>query len=151
MNIRGNRPAVAAILSALAVVALTACTSATQPSAATGTSEASRTASASPTATPTAAAEPSTPAADGPLDARSAWEACRVVAEREYVAKNPGSEISPFSDRTTLDTDGDGTTYVVVGASLPEPVDGAGSMLIICTMEGTANAPVVVKWSMKDV
>jgi hypothetical protein len=33
----------------------------------------------------------------------------------------------------------------------PEPIEGVGSILMICTMEGTADAPVVVKWSMKDV
>ncbi|WP_313543433.1 hypothetical protein [Leifsonia aquatica] len=57
----------------------------------------------------------------------------------------------PFSDSTTLQTEVDGNTIITVAMLPPEPIEGAGSILMICTMEGTADAPVVVKWSMKDV
>jgi hypothetical protein len=102
-------------------------------------------AAASPTATSSAVPTPA------PLDARSAWNACAQVAQTEYVDKNEGSSIRPFSETTTLQTDGDGKTFVIVAVAPAHPIEGVGSIAIICSMSGTADAPHVDKWIMKDV
>lgn len=96
-----------------------------------------------PTPTPTPAPQP--------LDALSAWNACEPVAQEQYVAENPGSAIRPFGPETTLQTDGNGKTYVIVGVSPAQPTEGVGGIVVICFLSGTADAPHVDSWTMKDV
>ena len=111
------------------------------------------TASTPATSTPatTPSMTPSTAATDGPLDAQSAWNACSVVADREYISQNPGATVAPFASNNTLETDGDGNTVIVVSMIPPEPIEGVGFIAMICTMSGTMNDPQVVKWMMKDI
>ncbi|WP_295127929.1 hypothetical protein [uncultured Leifsonia sp.] len=144
MSNRGNRAASSALACALFVsVTLSACSS--------GPAPAETLSAASPTAAASAATTSSTPATPAPLDARSAWNACAQVAQTEYVDKNDGSSIRPFSETTTLQTDGDGKTFVIVAVAPAHPIEGVGSIAIICSMSGTADAPHVDKWIMKDI
>lgn len=148
----GGKPSVLAAAAALSVIAsLVGCTAAAAPSAQTATPTSIPT-SARPTPAhlATATAVP-TPVADAPLDARSAWEACAAVADREYISSFPEAEIHPFSSHVELETDADGNPFVVVGIKPPQPLEGVGSIIVICTMAGTAAAPEVVKWTMKDI
>jgi hypothetical protein len=140
---RGTLRAAGAVLSALTfAVLLGGCAAGPAPARAAA-SAAGPVASATATATPTPAAQP--------LDARSAWNACEPVAQEQYVAENPGSEVRPFGTETTLQTAGDGATYVIVGVSPAQPTDGTGSIAVICFVSGTADAPHVDSWTMKDV
>lgn len=100
-------------------------------------------------ATPVASVTP-TPTPQ-PLDALSAWNACVPVAQEQYVDTNPGSTIRPFGPETTLQTDADGKTYVIVGVVPAQKIDGVGSIVVICFISGTAGTPHVDSWTMKDV
>lgn len=120
-------------------VALSGCSPGPAPA------DASAIASASPTPSAT---EPATPQ---PLDARSAWNACAAVAQSNYVAQNPGSAIIPFSPATTLQSDGAGKTFVIVNVSPAQPIEGVGSIAVICTVSGTAVSARVDSWLFKDV
>lgn len=90
-----------------------------------------------------------------PLDALSAWNACAEIAKEKYVAEYPGSSIRPFDPASArLITLDDGSVQMYVGVKPsppPAPEDGWASIVVICTMSGTADAPVVEKWTMKDV
>ncbi|GAA4145784.1 hypothetical protein [Leifsonia shinshuensis] len=112
-----------------------------------GPAPADATAIASASPTPSATESP-TPQ---PLDARSAWNACAAVAQSNYVAQNPGAAIIPFSPATTLQTDGSGATFVVVDVRPAQPIAGAASIAVICTVSGTAVSAQVDSWLIKDI
>ncbi|MEY9851159.1 hypothetical protein ABH923_000837 [Leifsonia sp. EB41] len=148
MSNRGILSAVYAAVSAIALVVLLSGCSA-------GLAPADATVSSVPTATTLTATTPpvveSSPAPQ-PLDAQSAWNACAETARENYVAQNPGSSINPFEPaKDQLTTAGDGSVIMIVSVKPPQPIEGVGSIVVICTMAGTADAPVVVEWTMKDV
>jgi hypothetical protein len=146
MSNRGILSAVTAAASALALaVLLGGCSE--------GPAPAHVAAGVSPSATAPTATTPTveSSSAPQPLDAQSAWNACAAVAQEQYVAKNEGSAIVPFSSSTTLQTDGDGATFVVASVTPARPIEGVKSIAFICTMSGTADAPQIVKWIMKDI
>jgi hypothetical protein len=150
MSNRGILSAVSAAVSALAlVVLLSGCSDGPAPADATASSVPTAT---TPTVTTPPVVESSPTPTPQPLDAQSAWNACAETARENYVAQNPGSSINPFDPaRDQLTTVGDGSVVMFVSVKPPQPVEGVGSIVVICTMAGTADAPVVAKWTMKDV
>jgi hypothetical protein len=144
MFTRGITRAAAAALSALTLtVLLGGCAAEPAPAETPVASHSASSPTVIPTPTPTPTASP--------LDARSAWTACAQVAQTEYVDQNPGSTIYPFSDSMTLQTAPDGRTFITVGVAPAVPMQGSGSIAVICYLSGTAEAPHVDSYTMKDI
>lgn len=139
---RGILVAVAAALTAVTLtVVLGGCAAEPAPAETPVASQSASSPAETPTPTPTTL----------PLDARSAWNACAQVAQKEYVDQNPGSTIYPFSDSMALQTDAEAKTFITVGVAPATPMQGSGSIAVICFMSGTAEAPHVDSYTMKDI
>lgn len=103
------------------------------------------------TATPTPAATAAAPSPDDPIDAFGAWDACAVLGLAEYAAQNPGSELRPYDPAHPPTRNADGTFQAIASFTLPTPVEGANSIVAICTIGGTLGHPTLVNWTLKDV
>lgn len=104
------------------------------------------------TSTVTATPAPSTASPDDPLDAQTAWTACAVLAQEVYGNQNPQEEMRPYDPaHPPTQREDDGTWQAYVFYPLQPPVEGAGSMVVVCQLDGTLGSPKLVKWLMKDV
>ncbi|MFF1574200.1 hypothetical protein ACFVWR_15770 [Leifsonia sp. NPDC058292] len=136
----------AAVLTALAAAgALAGCAASGSVSASTPAPTVTVTA----TATPAPVKVPASP--DDPIDALTAWHACAVLGLANYAADHPGSELRPYDPANGATKNPDGTYQAIAGFSLPQPVDGTGSIVAICTIGGTLGAPKLVSWTLKDI
>ncbi|KRC46894.1 hypothetical protein ASE16_15995 [Leifsonia sp. Root227] len=115
------------------------------------------TATATPTVndreTPTVVPPPPvhSPSPDDPIDALGAWQACEAIGLANYAADNPGAIPQPFDPEHPPTQNDDGTYQAMVGFALPQPTQGAASIVVICTVGGTLGDPAVVSWTMKDI
>lgn len=132
-----------------ALVVLTGCAGA--GAGATASTPATTVATPAPTATVTATPAPVTPSPDDPIDAMGAWTACAVLGLAEYAGENPGSELRPYDPANPPTKNADGTFQAYAGFTFSKPVDGASSVVAICTIGGTLGHPTLVSWLLKDV
>lgn len=104
-------------------------------------------ASTSTTPTPT----PAAPSPDDPIDALTAWHACAVLGLENYVAQNPGAALHPYDASVPSTRNADGSFQAIASFSLPKPVEGAKSIVYICTIGGTLGNPTLLNVTTKDV
>lgn len=144
MNRTSTSRALAVVVGGLsALIALSGCA---------GAGSGATTPAATPASTVTVTAAPAATASpDDPIDALGAWTACAVLGQAEYAAANPGSELRPYDPAHPPTKNADGTFQAVASYSLPTLVEGAKSMLVICTIGGTLGHPTLVHWLLKDV
>lgn len=150
MNRRSTSHALAMAVGALcALVVLTGCSGA--GGEATASVRSTTVATPAPTVTVTATPAPVTPSPDDPIDAMGAWTACAVLGLAEYAGRTPGSELRPYDPAHPPTKNADGTFEAHAAFTFPEPVEGASSMVAICTIGGTLGHPTLVSWLLKDV
>lgn len=117
--------AVAVVLAALAVTALTGCI-ANPPNAA-----------APATPVPTEATGPApTPAVEAP----PAWTACVRAVEEQHPDEAPADDLVPYEQGDVRDGEAGGA---VVDVAFGEGLDGQPVAAFTCTVSGTPEAPVV--------
>src|SRR6478609_4293802 len=123
----------AAIASLIALTGLTGC------AAGAG-------ASATPTVTVTSTvtAAPVAASPDDPLDALTAWTACAVLAQQVYGSMEPTEKMLPYDPSRPPTKSADGVWQVYVAYPIEPPVQGAGSVIVICHVSGTLGEPKLV-------
>lgn len=104
-----------------------------------------------PTVTTTVTATPSPASGDEPLDALSAWTACAVLAQEVYAKDEPTAKQMPYNPAHPPTQKADGSWQVTIGFPIVPPVQGAGSVIVICDLAGTKGEPKLLDWATKDV
>jgi hypothetical protein len=105
------------------------------------------TATSTVTATPSAVAATASP--DDPLDALSAWTACSVAAQRDYVSEHPGSAVVAYDPSHAPEKQPDGSLRTIVGITPPPGTDGG--IIASCDLTGTRGNPTLVNFTLKDI
>ncbi|MEV8214631.1 hypothetical protein [Leifsonia sp. NPDC077715] len=103
------------------------------------------------TVTSTVTATPSPASGDEPLDALSAWTACAVLAQEVYAKDEPTAKQMPYDPAHPPTQNADGSWQVTIGFPIVPPVQGAGSVIVICHLAGTKGEPKLLEWATKDV
>jgi hypothetical protein len=104
------------------------------------------------TTTTTATPAPAAPAPADPIDAMTAWTACAVLGQAQYVNQTPGAELRPYDPTHPPTTNTDGSWNVIVSMAPPPGVhDGYASIVALCDISGTLGAPKLVRWTLKDI
>ncbi|MGJ4845015.1 hypothetical protein [Leifsonia sp. Le1] len=146
-----SRQALAASTVVLAVLgALSGCAG-SRPAASHEASASAIDASTSTSTTPAPTPTPATPSPDDPIDALTAWHACAVLGLENYVAQNPGAALHPYDASVPPTKNPDGSFQAIASFSLPQPVEGAKSIVYICTIGGTLGNPTLLNVTTKDV
>ncbi|WP_085370552.1 hypothetical protein [Leifsonia sp. NCR5] len=143
------RAALAASAVVLAVLgALSGCAG-SAPATSHDPSASAISASTSTGTTPTPA--PAALSPNDPIDALTAWHACAVLGLENYVAQNPGAALHPYDASVPPTKNPDGSFQAIASFSLPKPVEGAKSIVYICTIGGTLGNPTLLNVTTKDV
>jgi hypothetical protein len=103
------------------------------------------------TVTSTVTATPAPATGSEPLDGLSAWTACAVLAQEVYVKDAPTAKQMPYDPAHPPTQNADGTWRVTIGFPIDPPVEGAGSVVVICDLAGTKGAPKLIDWATKDI
>ncbi|WP_426516857.1 hypothetical protein ACPPVQ_19055 [Diaminobutyricibacter sp. McL0618] len=104
------------------------------------------------TVTMTATPAPSTPSPDDPIDAATAWAACAVLGQAEYINQTPGSTLRPYDPKQPPTKNADGSWSVTVSMAPPPGThDGFASIVALCDIKGTLGAPTLIRWTLKDI
>lgn len=143
---RMKRMTLAAGAAAASLIALSGCAG----GAAVGSSPAP-TPTVTVTSTVTATPEPAVASPDDPLDALSVWTACAVLAHEVYGKDQPNETMLPYNPAHPPTKNADGTWEATVAYPINPPVEGAGSVIIICDLSGTKGAPKLIRWTGKDI
>ena len=106
-----------------------------------------------PTVTVTSAPQPTERgrAANDPLTALDAWNACSSAAQAVYVLHYQGSVAHPYSEAQAPQKNADGSFSVNIGISPSEDANVSGGIVGICTVKGTVGAPQIVSFTLKDL
>ncbi len=104
------------------------------------------------TVTTTATPAPAVPSPDDPVDAMTAWTACAVLGQAEYINQTPGATLRPYDAAQAPTKNPDGTWNVIVSMAPPPGVhDGFASIVALCDISGTLGAPTLTRWTLKDI
>lgn len=104
------------------------------------------------TVTTTATPAPVVPSPDDPIDALTAWTACAVLGQAEYINRTPGAELRPYNPANAPTKNPDGSWNVIVSMAPPPGVhDGFASIVALCDISGTLGAPKLIRWTLKDI
>jgi len=74
-----------------------------------------------------------------------------VLGLENYVAQNPGAALHPYDASVPPTKNPDGSFQAIASFSLPQPVEGAKSIVYICTIGGTLGNPTLLNVTTKDV
>lgn len=104
------------------------------------------------TVTTTATPAPAAPSPDDPIDAMTAWTACAVLGQAQYVNQTPGSELRPYDPTHPPTNNADGSWNVIVSMAPPPGVhEGYASIVALCDISGSLGAPKLLRWTLKDI
>ena len=103
------------------------------------------------TSTVTATPAPATASPNEPLDAQTAWTACAVLAQEVYGRQVPTAKMTPYDPSHPPTKTSDGTWQVIIDYPIDPPVEGAGSVVVICHIGGTLGSPKLIDWATKDI
>ena len=103
------------------------------------------------TSTVTATPAPATASPDDPLDAQTAWTSCAVLAQEVYGSQAPNAKMNPYNPEHPPKKQADGNWEVMIGYPIDPPVEGAGSVVVICHLGGTLGSPKLIDWATKDI